>query len=70
MMTKLVHISYARIYRVGGVTFEWNDYLGPYIINRHTDKERNYNNISMRNWAQVNKFHHMSKDEREQYRLI
>ena len=68
-MTEFIHVSYARIYRVGGVTFEWHRVLGALIINRHTDNERSYTNISARNWAQVDKFCRMSKDEREQYRI-
>lgn len=67
---QIIHISCAKIYRVGGVTFEWHNYLGPRILNRHTEEERNYRNISLRNWAMVWKFNNMTAVEREQYRLV
>ena len=68
-MSELIHVSYAKGYRFGGVTFEWHNYLGPFIINRHTEKERDFRNISMRNWSQVNKFSRLSVADREKHRI-
>lgn len=31
-------ISVAKTYRYKGVTFDWHDYLGPIIINRHASR--------------------------------
>lgn len=67
---ELVHVSYSKIYRVGGVTFEWHDgWFGPLIINRHTEKERPFRSISRRNWAAINKFLRMTKEQRENHRI-
>ena len=69
MMGEIIHIAYAKGFRFKGVTLEWNDYLGPTILNRHTEEERHYKNISLRIWNLVDKFSCLSKDEREQYRI-
>ena len=66
----IIHIAYTKIYRVGGVTFEWHNYLGPTILNRHTEKERNHKNISLRNWAEIGRFCNMDSETRELYRVI
>lgn len=70
-MIKLNTIQYScsKVYRVGGVTFEWEDYLGPCIINRHTEKQRPFRNISNRNWSAIRKFQNMTTKQREWFRL-
>ena len=62
-------LSLARIYRLNGVTFEWHDYLGPVILNRHTEEERPYRNVSLRNYAAISKFQNMTKEQRELFRI-
>lgn len=66
----IIHMSFAKIYKVAGVTFEWHNYLGPTIINRHTEKARDYRNISLRNWAAISKFCNMNDKEKELHRVI
>ena len=66
---EVIHISYSKAYRVGGVSFEWHNWCGPLIINRHTEKERKFRNISLRNWAMINRFSGMTEEERELYRI-
>lgn len=65
----LIHIAMGKGYRYKGVTLEWHNYLGPTVLNRHTEQERNYRNISLRIWALVSKFAQLSKEEKEQYRI-
>ncbi|AFM54887.1 hypothetical protein B621_gp41 [Marinomonas phage P12026] len=67
---EVLHVSFAKFYRVGGVTFEWHNYFGPTVLNRHTEKPRDYRNISLRNWAEVSRFSGMSDAEKENYRIF
>jgi hypothetical protein len=67
---KLIHISYANIFIFKGVTIDWHNYCGPTILNRHTEEERQYKNISLRIWGLVNQFSRLSEEEREQYRVF
>ena len=67
---KILHYNFAKIYRFNGVTFEWHEYLGPIIINRHTEQERYYKNISLRNWSAVNKFSSLNDNQKEKYRIF
>lgn len=69
MNFNVIHISYSKIYRVGGVTFEWHSWCGPLIINRHTEKERQFKNISQRNWAMIGKFCSMTDEQKERHRV-
>jgi hypothetical protein len=62
-------ITLAKIYRVNGVTFEWHEYLGPIILNRHTEEERPYRNVSGRNWRAIHKFTNMTREKRELFRI-
>lgn len=70
MSAEIIHISWANIFRYKGVTIDWHRYCGPIIINRHTEKERQYKNISMRIWGIVNQFSRLSDKEKEQYRIF
>lgn len=65
----LIHIAMGKGYRYKGVTLEWHNYLGPTVLNRHTEQERNYRNISLRIWSLVNQFARLSKEQKEQYRI-
>lgn len=65
----IIHISFCNIFRLGGVTFEWHDYLGPTILSRNTERARKHKNISLRNWAAISKFSTLSRGEREAYRV-
>ena len=67
---KIIHISWINIFRYKGVTIGWHNYCEPIILNRHTEEERNYKNISLRIWGLVNQFARLSKDDREQYRIF
>jgi hypothetical protein len=67
-MNNIIHVSFVETYRIGGVTFEISRY-GPVIINRHTEKERDYRNVSCRNWAMIDKFYKMTEKERDSYRI-
>lgn len=67
---EVVHMSFAKIYRYKGVTFDWHEYLGPIVINRHTEKERDYRNISLRNWAMIGKFYKLSDEQKEEHRIF
>lgn len=67
---EIINMTFAKIYRVNGVTFEWHDWYGPTIINRHNDRERKTKNISLRNWAAISKFLRMGAAEKESHRLI
>jgi hypothetical protein len=62
-------MSIAKGYRVSEVTFEWHHFLGPIIINRHTEEERPCNNISLRNWSAINKFSRLAGEKRKLYRI-
>ncbi len=66
---EVIHISYSKVYRVGGVTFEWHRWYGPSIINRHTEEERPYRNVSGRNWAMIGKFCSMTDEQKEFHRI-
>lgn len=67
---KLIHISHTSIFRFKGVTIDWHNFCGPIILNRHTEKERQYKNISLRVWGLVNKFSGLSKEQKESYRIF
>jgi len=67
---EVIHISWANVFRYKGVTIDWHNYLGPTILNRHTEEERNYKNISLRVWGLVTQFSRLSKDDREDYRIF
>ncbi len=69
MEDALIHITYAKGFLYKGVTLEWHDYLGPIILRRNTEVERNYKNVSLRIWSLVNQFARLSKEGRQQYRL-
>lgn len=64
-----MHITYAKGYRYKGVTLEWHNYLGPIVLNRHTEQERNYRNISLRIWGLVGQFGRLSDSKKQQYRI-
>ena len=68
--SRIIHISYGELFRYKGVTFEWHRYLGPTIINRHTEKERQHRNISLRVWSLVSKFSWLSEREKQRFNLI
>ncbi len=68
--SKIIHISWGNGFRYKGVTIDWHNYLGPTILNRHTEEERPYKNISLRIWGLVTQFSRLSKEEREQYRIF
>lgn len=65
----IIHIAIGKGYRYKGVTLEWHNYCGPTVLNRHTEQERNYRNISLRIWSLVNQFARLSKEQKEQYRI-
>ena len=69
-MSEIIHISRANIFRYKGVTIDYHSYCGPIVLNRHTDNERPYKNVSLRIWSLVNQFYRLSKEEREQYRIF
>lgn len=62
-------ITLSKLYRIDGVTFEWNEWYGPSIINRHTEEDRPYRNVSGRNWGAIRKFTNMTLEQRELFRL-
>lgn len=66
---QIIHMNFARLYRFKGVTFEWHRYLGPVILNRHTEKERDYRNVSLRIWSIVSKFSWLSDEEKAKYKI-
>lgn len=68
--SKLIHVSWASVFLFKGVTIGWHYFCGPTILNRHTEEERQYKNISLRVWGLVNQFARLSKSEREQYRVF
>ncbi|CAM0060191.1 hypothetical protein VPHK479_0082 [Vibrio phage K479] len=68
-MDTIIHIAVGRGYRYKGVTLEWHNYLGPTVLNRHSEEERNYKNISLRIWGIVNQFAALSKEDKELYRI-
>lgn len=67
---EIIYISWANVFLYKGVTIDWHNYLGPTILRRNTDEERNYRNISLRVWGRVNQFARLTKEEREEYRLF
>lgn len=67
---EIIHISWANIFRYKGVTIDWHDYYGPTILNRHTEEERQFKNISGRTWGLVGQFSRLSKEDREKYRIF
>jgi hypothetical protein len=67
---QLIHMSFADVFLYKGVTIDWHNYLGPTILRKNTDEERNYRNISLRIWGLVNQFSRLSKEEREKYRIF
>ena len=69
MKDVIIHMTFAKVFLYKGVTLEWHDYLGPIILRRNTEVERNYKNVSLRTWGLVNKFAGLSKEEKQQYRL-
>lgn len=66
----IIHISFANVFIYKGVTIGWHDYIGPTIFRRGTDIERNYKGVSLRTWSLVNKFSKLSKEDREQFRIV
>lgn len=66
----IIHLSFCNIFRLGGVTFEWHDYLGPTILSRNTERVRKCENISLRNWVAISKFMALNESEREAYRVF
>jgi len=69
-MSELIHISHTSIFRFKGVTIDLHNFCGPIILNRHTEEERQYKNISLRIWSLVNKFAGLSKEQKEAYRIF
>ena len=62
-------ISLGKTYCYKGVTFDYHDYLGPIILNRHTGNERPFRSVSCRTWRLFGKWFALSQDERELYRI-
>ena len=67
---KVIHTSWANVFRYKGVTIDWYKFCGPIILNRHTEEERQYRNISGRVWSLVAKFSWLSDEEKEKYRIF
>jgi hypothetical protein len=65
----IIHMSFTKVFRYKGVTIDWHKFCGPVILNRHTEKERQFKNVSLRVWNLVNKFASLSEKDREQYKL-
>lgn len=66
---EIIHMSFARIYRFGCVTFEHHDYLGPLMVRRKSFNERNFKNIKSRQWAAYSKWLRLPGYEREKFRV-
>lgn len=58
------------VYRYKGVTFDWHNYLGPIILRRNTENERNWRNIGNRQWRLVGQWHNLPKAEQKKYRIV
>ncbi len=64
-----MHISYARVYKFKHLMFEWHSYMGPVFL-RHADCEPKPEQLRpMRDYAVLNKWERLCKNEREQYRI-
>lgn len=66
---KIIHISWAKVYRYKGVTFYWHSYLGPTILRRNTGNERNWRNVSGRVWGLFGQWLRLPESEQEKYRI-
>ena len=66
---EFIHISFSKCYRFKGVTFEWHNYMGPVILNRHSEQERPWRNVSLRIYGLVRKFSRLDDAEKELYRI-
>lgn len=62
-------ISSGKTYQYKGVTFDWHDYLGPIMLNRKTLNERPWRVVKRRQWALFAKWHKLSKEQKELYRI-
>ncbi len=62
-------VSDGKRYRYKGVTFDYHEYLGPIILNRHTWNERPFRSISRRQWRLFGKWFELPVDKRESYRI-
>ena len=58
-----------KTYRYKDITFDWHDYLGPIMLNRHTLSERPWRSVSRRQWALLEQWQRLSKDKKELYRI-
>lgn len=65
----LIHVSFAKVYRYKGVTFELHYWMGPIILRRDSEQERKYKNVSCRIWQIVMKFMLKTDEEKQQYRF-
>ena len=63
----LIHSG--KTYQYKGVTFDWHDYLGPIMLNRRTFNERPWRSVSRRQWSLFAKWHSLSDEQREDYRI-
>lgn len=58
-----------KTYQYKAITFDWHDYLGPIMLNRHTFNERPWRSVSRRQWALLEQWQRLSKEQKELYRI-
>lgn len=69
-MDKLIHISFAKIYRFEHIAFEWSDYLGPVFLRIKDLKPKNNQWRTNRDYAALERFLRLSEGDKEGFRLI
>ena len=65
----LIHVSFAKIYKFGGLTFEDHAWCGPQPLRRSDLEMLSMSSMSARRWADYSKWFALDDDEREKYRI-
>jgi hypothetical protein len=66
----MIKISQEKIYQFKSITFAWHNYLGPSFLRKKDWEPKRQERITNRDYAILNKWQSLSKDEREQHRVL
>ncbi|MFV0576010.1 MAG: hypothetical protein ACK5NC_11450 [Vibrio sp.] len=68
---EILHMSLAKIYIYKNVMIDWHEWLGPSVLNKNTEMERNWRTLNgnARLWKKVGEFARLPDKEKEEYRI-
>lgn len=65
-----IKLTMAKIYNFKSIMFEYHNYCGPLFLRRKDWEPKNQQIRPMRDYGVLAKWEKLSKDEREQYRVL